>query len=262
LETFGSEYVGKQVRFTNAEWLETSTTWITDLPNVQISTNGLLTRYDAKAADQWVGLKIKDSKGEYFSFGFASKADWGEFVLSLEEDQLINLVGTVIKLNNSQRYGVIFFAIEKVPASSNTWELEVKTNPINDSKNYFLKGSPLPSAGTANITLIVRYQNDDLEIFLPTEDKLLKTSDGNINCLVRFDEKPATEIIGSPSTDEKAAFFAPESLLPPMLNSSRITVQLPKAGGGNVSAVYDLTDFKENFRPIQDELSKKAGGSK
>jgi hypothetical protein len=255
LETFGSEFVGRQVRFTNAKWWKTSTTWITNLPNVQVSSNGLLTRYDAKAADRWVGFNFTDSKGELFNYAFASKAEWGEFLLALEKDQPINLVGTVIKLENSQYFGVIVFAIEKVPVSNSSWKLEVKTNPIDDSKNYILRGDPLPSDGSANVSLIVRYQNNELEIYFSTRDKLLKTSEGNIRCLVRFGEEPAKEIMGSPSTDETAAFFVPESLLTGMLRSSRITVQLPKASGGNAIAVYDLTEFKEHFLPIQNALS-------
>ena len=270
LETFGSEFVGKQVRFTNAKWIETTTSWITSLPNVQVSSNGLLTRYDAKAADRWVGFRFVDSKGEYFGYAFASKAEWGEFLLNLERNQPINLVGTVIKLEKSNDFGVIAFAIEKSavtkntsePVSKNTWKLETKTDPITDSTSYVLNCLFKGEGSEEYIFLIIRYQENALEVFLATKEKLQTTPDGKIRCVVRFGEEPPAEVMASPSTSGDSAFFEPESLLSGMLRSARITIQAPTSTGGKVTAVYDLTEFKDKFQPIQNAIGIQTSGSK
>jgi hypothetical protein len=100
LETFGSEYVNKRVRFTNARWGSVSDTWVDSLPLA-----------DRKS---FIGFSCLDSKGEIFQYAFTRKSEWGDFLLNLGRNDRINFSGTVVEFGENGWHGVLIDSIEKV----------------------------------------------------------------------------------------------------------------------------------------------------
>ena len=114
LMAVGERYVGKPVKLLSARFGGISNSGITSIPGVMVGTNGLLTRYDKKAADAWVGFTIIDRDGE-IDFGghfFAPKDKWVDALLEMDKEQLVNIAGVVTELENSQDFGVLVYDIE------------------------------------------------------------------------------------------------------------------------------------------------------
>lgn len=100
LETFGSEFVNKRVRFTNARWGSVSDLWVDSLPLAD--------------RNSFIGFSCSDSKDEVFQYAFTRKKDWGDFLLNLSRNDRINFSGTVVKFGENGWYGVLVDSIEKI----------------------------------------------------------------------------------------------------------------------------------------------------
>jgi hypothetical protein len=118
LSVLGEEFVGKTVRFSNAEFYKISQGQITSFPMVQIRTNGLLTTYRKEEAKKWVNFVFDDVDGETCWYTLANKKQWVEFLLNLERDELLNVEGIVVELPTNDDYGIILTALEKVSESA------------------------------------------------------------------------------------------------------------------------------------------------
>jgi hypothetical protein len=114
LEAFGSKLAGKPVRLLNVKFTGISNTWVTTLPGIAISSNGLITKYDGKLADRWVGFNITDQSGEHMQHMFAEKQEWAEFLINLKKGtERINITGVVVPLSSNGWHGVVVTSIEK-----------------------------------------------------------------------------------------------------------------------------------------------------
>ena len=100
LETFGSEYINKRVRFTNAIWGGVSDIWVDYLPVAD--------------RNNFIGFSCTDNKDEGFAFAFARKSEWGDFLLNLGRNDRINFSGTVVRFGDNGWYGIVVDSIEKV----------------------------------------------------------------------------------------------------------------------------------------------------
>lgn len=114
LEVFGEDYVGKLVRFSNAEFYKIDQDGVTRFPMVQIKSNGLITTYRKDEAAKWVNFAWDDAEGSDGWYALADKKQWAEFLLTLEDDDKINIEGVVVALATSDDYGLIVTKIERV----------------------------------------------------------------------------------------------------------------------------------------------------
>lgn len=99
LEVFGAEYVGKQVKMTNGRFQGISDTWVDNL----------------HLEGDWAGFNFKDSKGDLFQFAFVRTDMLGEFLLSLDRNQKLNVLGTVVTFDGpSGSLAILVSKIEKI----------------------------------------------------------------------------------------------------------------------------------------------------
>jgi hypothetical protein len=108
----GERYVNKPVRMLTVEYRGISNSWITNIPGVMVDSNGLVTTYNKKAAEAWVGFMIKDREHELGFKFFAPKEKWADVLLEMKEGQLLNLEGVVTEMKGLQDYGVLVYDIE------------------------------------------------------------------------------------------------------------------------------------------------------
>lgn len=112
LDAVGERYVDKRVKMLSLSYSGISTAWLTSLPGVMISSNGLTTTYRKKAAEGWVGFEVRDRNRDFNNKFFARKDKWADILLELEEGQLINILGRVTALERTTSYGVLVYDIE------------------------------------------------------------------------------------------------------------------------------------------------------
>jgi hypothetical protein len=112
LEAVGERFESKPVRMLSLRFEETTNLWLTNLPGVMIDSDGLVTRYDKKAANGWVGFSATDRNGRHGGKFFAPKEKWADRLLELKRGQLINIVGVVTPLEQMTDYGILVYDIE------------------------------------------------------------------------------------------------------------------------------------------------------
>lgn len=112
LATVGERYVGKRVKLLSASFRQLEKTWLTQIPGVMVSSNGLVTQYDKKAAEAWVGFFIRDRDQQLCQFVFAPKDRWADTLLEMKEGQLMNLAGVVTELETMEQHGLLIYDIE------------------------------------------------------------------------------------------------------------------------------------------------------
>lgn len=112
LETVGERYVGKQVKMLTVRFAGLNSIWLTQIPGVMVSSNGLVTQYNKKAVEAWVGFFINDRNGELCQFVFAPKDAWADKLLEMEKGQLLNLVGVVTEMERSSDHGLLVYDVE------------------------------------------------------------------------------------------------------------------------------------------------------
>ena len=112
LDAVGERYVDKPVRMLSLQFHDTEDLWLTNLPGVMVDSNGLVTRYNKKAAEGWVGFSASERNGKTSSKFFAVKDKWADKLLELKRGQLINIVGVVTPLERQTGHGVLVYDIE------------------------------------------------------------------------------------------------------------------------------------------------------
>ena len=113
LESVGERYKDKQVELLGLKYLRLNNSSLTQLPSVQIETNGLITRYNKEEANKWFGFNVEDKEGNFLYYCFANKAEFVEKFLKFKERQtMFNLKGIVVELESSTDYGIILTDIE------------------------------------------------------------------------------------------------------------------------------------------------------
>jgi len=112
LEAVGERYANKPVKMLTAKFRGMSNSGITSIPGVMVDSNGLVTRYNKKAAEAWVGFRVSDRDGDLGFYLFAPKEKWADVLLEMKEGQLLNLAGVVTELERVQNYGILVYDIE------------------------------------------------------------------------------------------------------------------------------------------------------
>ena len=112
LESVGERFENKPVRMLSLTFDETSDLWLTNLPGVMVDSNGLVTRYNKKAAEGWIGFSAADRHGKRTSKFFARKDKWEDKLLELDRGTLVNVVGVVTPMEGMTDYGILIYDIE------------------------------------------------------------------------------------------------------------------------------------------------------
>ena len=115
LENLGERFEGKAVKMLGVSFSDASNTWVSSLPGITLSSNGLISRVDSSQMEKWIGFNGRDSSGAFFQYFFASKDTYGDLIVSLKAGQKINVSGTVLKLDHPGWYGLVCTRIEVVP---------------------------------------------------------------------------------------------------------------------------------------------------
>jgi exonuclease VII large subunit len=115
LETLGEKYVGKAVKMIHCNFSGASNTFVDELPNVTIASNGLQSVINRNELEKWIGFSVNDSNGRLFMRAFASKKDMGEFLATMKNGTVVNISGVVVKLDQAGSYGIVCDKIEIVP---------------------------------------------------------------------------------------------------------------------------------------------------
>lgn len=112
LESVGERFENKPVRMLSLKFDETSDLWLTNLPGVMVDSNGLVTRYDKKAAEGWIGFSATDRNGKRSSKFFARKDKWADKLLELDRGRLLNIVGVVTPMERMTDHAILVYDIE------------------------------------------------------------------------------------------------------------------------------------------------------
>lgn len=114
LEVMGEKYKGKTVEMMAVRFADLSDSFVDEVPGVQISSNGLVSRINVREKEKWVNFAVRgEDNGLHMKF-FASKADWAEFLLTIKSGESLNLKGVAIDLVGTTDYGLICTQIERV----------------------------------------------------------------------------------------------------------------------------------------------------
>jgi hypothetical protein len=106
IELFGKDLLGKQIAIRNLKFNNFSNFGVSDLPDVHIASNGLMTRYDADAAEQYAGLRATDAQGQTETV-FVYKNPLKKILLAMRQGESFNCAGQVVELVGSARRAVI-----------------------------------------------------------------------------------------------------------------------------------------------------------
>jgi hypothetical protein len=112
LEAVGERYANKSIKMLTLRYEDITSIWLVNLPGVMVDSDGLVTRYDKKAAEGWVGFSVTDRNGKHGSKFFARKDKWADMLLEFKRGQLINIVGVVTPMEQMSDYGVLVYDIE------------------------------------------------------------------------------------------------------------------------------------------------------
>jgi hypothetical protein len=116
IEATGERYENKPVRIVNCAISGTSDIYVSDLPGIELSSNGLISYVNAAEYEKWLGVNLTDSAGGYTSKVFIEKSKWVDLVLSLDRKAKVNIDGVVVSLKGPGNYGIIVTQIEVVGA--------------------------------------------------------------------------------------------------------------------------------------------------
>jgi hypothetical protein len=117
LETVGERFDKKTVKMPGCTFVEVDNFWVNAMPGVTVSANGLVSMIDRREHEKWIGLNVRDSKGDFYNYAFASKQAYADMLLKLKEGQPLNLRGVVIELDGINERGLVCTHIEVVPVA-------------------------------------------------------------------------------------------------------------------------------------------------
>jgi type VI secretion system protein VasI len=136
------------------------------------------------------------------------------------------------------------------------WRLRTDVSPIDDSKSYILSldANEELKVGFKSVTptLIVRYKEGDLELFINYGNLFIGTNTTQVT--TRIDKAEAANAEWAISTDHKAIFAPPKtynSLTTPMMKGARtLVVRLTPYGESPVVTSFDVSGFGDAYGPV------------
>ena len=112
LEINGVSYKQKKVKLLSCRFRELNIRRLSELPWVGIASDGFVVEIDKAESEKWVGLVFVDTESNYFYRGFANKAMYFKQLSRMKRDDLFNIQGKVIELNEAGEYGLVVTDIE------------------------------------------------------------------------------------------------------------------------------------------------------
>lgn len=138
------------------------------------------------------------------------------------------------------------------------WILSRSTSPIDDSKTLraalFSSNEVRTTAGMGPLTLIVRYMEGKLDVYINFENFM---GGDAIRATVRFDTQPASQEELSISTDHTSGFFTRSrwEVLEKLARSKRLLVRATPYSSNPITAEFDLTGFEKHFAEFDQSVT-------
>jgi len=154
--------------------------------------------------------------------------------------------------NLAQRHGLQGPQAQPVNLTGHgKWVVDVKTNPIDDSKTVtlLLKADEGSSRWGKPVVLIARCQSNETDLFIAWNDYLGSEAD----VLSRVGEAKAVTRRWSISTDHKATFHPrPITFLKSMMEADKLVAQVTPYNESPVTAVFNTSGLKNAIKPLRE----------
>ena len=132
------------------------------------------------------------------------------------------------------------------------WEVEVETNPVDDSKTVtaYLAADSGKNRWNRPVVAIARCQSNSTDFFISWGDYL--AGDG-ADVLTRIGSNPATTEEWSLSTNKKATFKEkPITFLKKMAKEDKLVTQVTPFNQSPVTAIFDIRGLDEALKPLRE----------
>lgn len=100
INVVGERYDGRKISVLGCNFRSADNTWISTFP--------------IEDDDKWLGIYVRQD-GEFFQFLIAEKTKWADFILSLKDNEAIDIRGQVVRLSKNGWHGIICDQIERSP---------------------------------------------------------------------------------------------------------------------------------------------------
>ena len=137
-----------------------------------------------------------------------------------------------------------------------SWQVQVETNPIDDSKTYifYLPAESGESTYGKPVVMILRYKSGETNIFVNWQSYLGSEAD----VLMRVGKEKAKTDRWSMSTDSKATFlpakYNPVEFIGRLKTVETLVLQVTPYGDSPITAVFNIIGFEEAIAPHVEEL--------
>jgi hypothetical protein len=140
-------------------------------------------------------------------------------------------------------------------APTDGWEVEAKTNPIDDTASEVFASVLGDSYRGEPLRLLARYMADETDVLTAIQGSVFMPFSeyigGNIQTKVRFDKETATSVGGNASTDGNAYFLANAiSFVKQLADAKELAIEVTTSKGQFIST-FNVT----GFRPIAERIS-------
>jgi len=135
------------------------------------------------------------------------------------------------------------------------WEVSVDTNPLDDTKKVsfiLISEEGEPSYYQSAVKLIIRYNNDDTELYINWGEVLL----GKVDVIMRIGKDEAEAKDWSLSTSRKATFYPGnvKDLITRILNEDKILFQISSYMENPKIVTFDIRSLREEATPYIEDL--------
>ena len=135
------------------------------------------------------------------------------------------------------------------------WLVELKTNPIDDSKTAVLAldSKNAKSRWGQSVRLIIRCQSNKTELYISWQDYL----GSEASVLTRVGDKKATSTQWVLSTDSKATFFpeSPIGFIKEMMKTDKLVAQVTPYNESPITAIFELSVLPIAILPLRETCS-------
>lgn len=135
--------------------------------------------------------------------------------------------------------------------AENAWEVSVKTDPMDDSKKIFFMLPSESATAYDRVTLIIRYQNGNTDLFVSWGDYL----GDNTRVTIRFGNEDPYFENWSKSSDSTATFCRnPKAFIARIAEFDRLVMRITPYNDGPKTAVFDIRGLKDEALPYNADL--------
>ena len=187
---------------------------------------------------------LKDGTGIMNNEGITWKTENGRFFYNFDSRTFANdcdykISGKILILIGDDGSEFIYKKYVDKPTDFGNWRSRFETDPITDNKKIFFRNT----SSQGNIPLLIRWDGGKLEMLIGWGVALGSTRDVTF----RIDDKPAETLRWGISTDNEVSFYPgdPLPIVKSLLDAKQVTVRCTPQGKSPMTAIFDITGFKE-----------------